>query len=87
MHLTSIPVDVEAQIDCLCLSSLRVGAGWVVEPIQDHSQLHVARVDRENHRIPSCRLALQTNIRLMADDGASDAGWTRDALCVKSDVL
>ena len=80
-------MDVEAQIDCLCLSSLRVGAGWAVEAIQDHSKLHVARVDRENHRIPSCRLALQTNIRLMAEDDVVDAGWTRDALCVKFDAL
>ena len=31
--------------------------------------------------------AAVTNIRMTTDDGASDAGWTRDALCVKSDVL
>ena len=31
--------------------------------------------------------AAVTNIRMTADDGASDAGWSRDALCVKFDVL
>ena len=31
--------------------------------------------------------AAVTNIRMTTDDGASDVGWTRDALCVKFDVL
>ena len=31
--------------------------------------------------------AAVTNIRMTADDGAVDAGWSRDALCVKLDVL
>ena len=31
--------------------------------------------------------AAVANIRMTTDDGASDAGWTQDALCVKSDVL
>eukprot|EP01043_Picozoa_sp_COSAG02_P028074 COSAG02_NODE_1685_length_11320_cov_4.020408_1_plen_89_part_00 len=31
--------------------------------------------------------AAVTNIRMTADDGASDAGWSRDALCVTFDVL
>ena len=31
--------------------------------------------------------AVVTNIRMTTDDGASDVGWTRDALCVTFDVL
>ena len=30
--------------------------------------------------------AAVTNIRITADDGAPDTGWTRDALCVKLDA-
>ena len=30
--------------------------------------------------------AAVTNIRMTADDGAPDTGWTRDALCVKFHV-
>ena len=31
--------------------------------------------------------AAVTNTRMTTDDGASDAGWTRDALCVKFEVV
>ena len=31
--------------------------------------------------------AAVTNIRKTTDDGASDAGWTRDALCVRFEVV
>ena len=31
--------------------------------------------------------AAVANIRMTTDDGAPDVGWTRDALCVKFDVL
>jgi hypothetical protein len=31
--------------------------------------------------------AAVTNIPMMADDGAADADWSRDALCVMFDVL
>ena len=30
--------------------------------------------------------AAVTNTRMTTDDGASDAGWTRDGLCVKFEV-
>ena len=31
--------------------------------------------------------AAVTNMRMTADDGAPDTGWTRDALCVKFHVV
>ena len=50
-------------------------------------QCNVFLVAKNNTCRHNALPAAVTNIRMTADDGAADAGWTRDAMCVMFDVL
>ena len=81
-----------AGLETACVSGLRYGK--VADRVLEHAVLSNCIRQRNVFlaaRNYGCRhnalRAAVTNIRMTADDGAPDTGWTRDALCVKFDVV
>ena len=81
-----------AGLETACVSSLRYGK--VADRVLEHAvlsnyvhQCNVFLAAKNNTCRHNALPAAVTNIRMTTDDGASDAGWSRDALCVKFEVV